>query len=434
MPIKLATTVKKIASIPNPINRELVTKYYHDIKSNGASDSHLNNILKAIISFSIFLGPDSSFLELRSKEPIIAFLDLRIRSEEVDPDKKWITTWNDYLSRVKHLVRWLYNQRLKEEKGEEILPLSDWTSPAFINIKQKRTKRISPYSETELWELEDILTIIKYEAYKRNKAALALFWDLNARNHEVTLLKLRHIRLRDKYGEGEIPHESKTGGGPILLRCSFPYVRDWLNEHPFKNELDTRLICNLYTGGPVKADAMWKMMVKLKGRIIRLLETGSITNQDERQRLEDLIKTKRWNPYCIRHSAITSDSDYLPGYGLNKKVRWSMNSRQPARYIKRRMGNDLKRQILVHDGIISEQEIQKKPSVLTCARCNFVNAVDFKFCSKCSYPLIPEAYEEIKAEEDKKFQALRDKQEQLEQLIQSLIDAGQLKPTIKNVT
>jgi integrase/recombinase XerD len=70
------------------------------------------------------------------------------------------------------------------------------------------------------------------------------------RNHEVTLLKIKHIRLREKYGEGEIPHEAKTGSGPILLTCSFPYVRDWLNEHPFRNEPDARLICNLQTGAP----------------------------------------------------------------------------------------------------------------------------------------------------------------------------------------
>ena len=43
-----------------------------------------------------------------------------------------------------------------------------------------------------------------------------------------------------------------------------------------------------------------------------------------------------------------------------------MNSKQGSRYIKRRMGNDLKRQILVHNGIISEDEMQKKSSVLTC--------------------------------------------------------------------
>ena len=58
----------------------------------------------------------------------------------------------------------------------------------------------------------------------------------DARNHEITLLKIKHIRLRERYGEGEIPHEAKTGTGPILLTCSFPYVRDWINEHPFRNE------------------------------------------------------------------------------------------------------------------------------------------------------------------------------------------------------
>ena len=86
------------------------------------------------------------------------------------------------------------------------------------------------------WERDDILLITKYETYKRNKAILTLLWDLNARNHEITLLKIKHIRLREKYGEGEIPHEAKTGTGPILLTCSFPFVRDWLNEHPFRNE------------------------------------------------------------------------------------------------------------------------------------------------------------------------------------------------------
>lgn len=81
-----------------------------------------------------------------------------------------------------------------------------------------------------------MLAVVKYEARKRNKAALTLLWDLNARNHEVTLLKVKHVRLGERYGEAEIPHESKTGSGPALLMCSFPYVRDWLNEHPFRNE------------------------------------------------------------------------------------------------------------------------------------------------------------------------------------------------------
>lgn len=186
-----------------------------------------------------------------------------------------------------------------------------------------------------------------------------MLWDLDARNHEITLSKIKHIRLKEKYGEGEIPHEAKTGTGLILLTYSFPYVRDWLNEHPFKNEPNARLICNLYNGSPITADSLWIVMKQLRTRIIRLIETGSITDNEEHQRLEYLLKTKKWNPYCIRHSAITSGSDYLPEYALKKKVRWSMNSKQGSRYIKRRMGNDLKQKILVQNGIISEHQVER---------------------------------------------------------------------------
>ena len=104
--------------------------------------------------------------------------------------------------------RWLYNKREREIKEFEVLPQSDWITPSFIQITEKRTKRISPYLESELWERDEILTIIKYEPYKRNKADLSLLWDLDARNHEVTLLKIKHIRLKEKYGEGEIHSRS----------------------------------------------------------------------------------------------------------------------------------------------------------------------------------------------------------------------------------
>jgi hypothetical protein len=68
--------------------------------------------------------------------------------------------------------------------------------------------------------------------------------------------------------------------------------------------------------------------------------------KEEREILQYPLRTKKWNAYCIRHSAIAYDSDSLPEFALKKKVRWSMNSKQPARYIKRRMGNNLKMQIL----------------------------------------------------------------------------------------
>ena len=114
-----------------------------------------------------------------------------------------------------------------------------------------------------------------------------------------------------------------------------------------------------------------------------------------------------------------------------------MNSKQSARYIKRRMGNDLKLKILAQNGIISEQQIEKKPSILNCPRCGLVNAIENKYCSKCSYPLVPSAFDEIKEAENRKIQqiqekyqedmkAMREEMENKFQRILSKIEVGKL--------
>ena len=383
------------------------------MKSNNSSERHIINNLKVLLNFDKYFKSEKSLKDVK-RQDILSFLDSKIKSTEVDPEKKWITTWNHYFNHLKFFFRWLYNDYYKQHDlsgKSNVQPIEDWTTPSFLKLKPKKTKRLSPYSQTEIWEKDDLLAIIKYESYARNKAALALFWDLDARNHEITLLKIKNIRLLKQYGEGEVPHEAKTGSGPILLTLSFPYIRDWLNEHPFKNELDARVICNLHTGAPVKSDAMWTMMKQLQKRIKRLLDNGEIKNEEEREKLEYLLKTKKWNPYCIRHSAITADSDYLPEYALKKKVRWSMNSKQGSRYIKTRMGNELKNKILAYNGIITEDVDKKKPSTQTCPRCDLVNVLENKYCSKCSYPLKPEAYDELKTTEESRLKKLEEKYE-----------------------
>src|SRR5262249_2726730 len=147
---------------------------------------------------------------------------------------------------------------------------------------------------------------------------------------------------------GVIPSNTKTGGGPILLTSSFTYVRDWINRHPFKNDPNARLICNLYTGAAIRPDTIWQILHQLRERIKRLIPSSE---QKEKQKLEHLLRTRKFNPYCFRHSAITIDADDLPDHALTKKVRWVMGSRQPKRSIKKRMGNQLKSKILERHGI-----------------------------------------------------------------------------------
>lgn len=65
-------------------------------------------------------------------------------------EKRWITNWNDYLGDLKYLFRWLHNYKLKTDQGlESNSSPSEWKTPTFAQIKKKRTKRLSLYSNIQ---------------------------------------------------------------------------------------------------------------------------------------------------------------------------------------------------------------------------------------------------------------------------------------------
>ena len=114
-----------------------------------------------------------------------------------------------------------------------------------------------------------------------------------------------------------------------------------------------------------------------------------------------------------------------------------MNSRQGSRYIKNRMGNDLKEKILEQNGIISGYSKVKKLTVIDCPRCQLINQLENKYCSKCSYPLKPEAYDEIKEKEENEMKRMKEQIKEMNQkfehifmLIQKDPKLSLVKPTI----
>ncbi len=140
MPVRLSTTVNKIASLPNSTNAALISEFYQYMKNNGASDSHTNNSLKTNMAFAKFLGPDLTFYDVKIKEQITAFLDTKIKSIEEDLHKKWITTLNDYLNDIKYFFgcfiitkrKQMMNTRKTGKWHRQI-----WETPTFARIKKK---------------------------------------------------------------------------------------------------------------------------------------------------------------------------------------------------------------------------------------------------------------------------------------------------------
>ena len=144
LPVKLSTTVSKFSSLLNSENASLLRDLYEFMKNNGLSERHMNNTLKTNLAFAEFLG-DIPLFDIDERNQVISFLDSKIKSIEEDPDKKWITTWNDYLSDIKYFFRWLYNWKMRNnDPNRDLQTPHDWETPSFVRIKRKKTKRPGP--------------------------------------------------------------------------------------------------------------------------------------------------------------------------------------------------------------------------------------------------------------------------------------------------
>jgi integrase/recombinase XerD len=132
MTVKLSTTINNIKrDVINSENRQLLVQFFDFMKRAGTSEKYQNNNLKALIGYSKFLGPTVSFFEVENKIQVISCLDTKIKNSENDPDKRWITTWNDYLIRIKYFFRWMYNCK---DKDLDDVPFLDWVTPDFVKI------------------------------------------------------------------------------------------------------------------------------------------------------------------------------------------------------------------------------------------------------------------------------------------------------------
>ena len=432
----LQTTLEKISGINNKTNQKILTDFDNYMIKSDKSDRTRRNNLKYMINYVEWLAKSNKcIIDVKEENDILDFLKTKMKREDDDPDGKWITTYNDYLLRLKHFFRWFKNYKKTEDQ-------QNWTTPKFIRIKKKKSKRVSPYTIDQIWGKDELQVIIKHEPDIRNKAIIALLWDFDARNHEVTTLEIRNIVFKEKYAEGQISHKTKTGTRQILLRLSFPYVRDWLNNyHPDKTNPYAKLICShkptikyvnkekLKTYGKLDADSLWWILKELKRKIRKKLDEGLITDEKEVELLERLIKAKSWNPYAIRHSAITDDNANLKG-DIAAKVGWTPNTKQRNRYIKSKLGNDMKRNILERDGIFLDGKENIIQSIKICYRCNFINGYDYPICQSCGYPLSQEALNRIKDDEEKRY---KDLEEKMNQQFTQIMELIQQNPKLANI-
>jgi len=77
MPATLSTTISNINNIQIKVNAELVREFYEYMVSNGSSERHQNNSIKAVTVYARFLNPRIDFWQINRREQLLSFLDTR---------------------------------------------------------------------------------------------------------------------------------------------------------------------------------------------------------------------------------------------------------------------------------------------------------------------------------------------------------------------
>ena len=94
---------------------------------------------------------------------------------------------------------------------------------------------------------EDDLVFLKWVTNKRDRCYHTMARDLSARPHEILNLKIRDIIFKAAGTKqyAEVLVNGKTGSRHIPLIQSIPYIKEWLSNHPSRNNPNSPLFVGL---------------------------------------------------------------------------------------------------------------------------------------------------------------------------------------------
>ncbi|MDH3313064.1 MAG: site-specific integrase [Nitrosopumilus sp.] len=247
MTTKPETVIKQIERLPEIHSRPLL-QFKDWLVDEDSMLSNAANYLRVLKLFSFDLGK-KEFKDV-TREDVLEFLDKRKKSIDVDPEKKWVRTWNDYLARLVGFYRWLHNNEITKDR-------EDWNTPEpFNSIKKKKNKRDSSYTPNDVWDVDELLLAVKYFDNIHDKAIFTIGWDMVSRNHEITKLKIKDIVIKDKYAEISTAWDTKTGIRTCPVIVGFPYLKELLNSHPFASDPNAFLIISRTSMKPLNPDSL----------------------------------------------------------------------------------------------------------------------------------------------------------------------------------
>lgn len=351
---RITSVFKRLNSQLSAENMLLVNRYYNSMLIDGVGKAVQEKHLQTILSLTKMYGGNWQNISKNDVEILIIEITKKYTNEKGQETH----TSFDYKKILKIFVRWIKtgNRRKNLHVQEPI---------EIINIRLRHVK--DRLSREDLITETDLNKIIHACGENvRDKALITVHSEAGTRIGETLTLQIKHVVI-DKMG-AIIKVDGKTNARPIRLVKSLPYLAAWLNAHPFRNNSESPLWINLSHhgyGDQLSYEGVSNILAK---------------------RVKFAGLNKRVFFHLFRHSEITETANYLTEAQLRKRHGWSGSSKMPERYT-HLIDSDVDKAVLGHYGLIKQDNQVKAQLPIICMVCDFPNAFDAKFCSKCFKPL-----------------------------------------------
>jgi integrase/recombinase XerD len=213
---------------------------------------------------------------------------------------------------------------------------------------------------------EDIELLINYAQNLRDKAYIAVLYESGAREGELEELLLKHVVFDENGAVITLP-KGKTGARRIRIVFAAGYLRNWIDNHPLKNDRDSWL----WASG-------WDQTTHVNYKTLWSALRRSAKNSGVK---------KRVNPHSFRHARATHLAKDLTEQQLKAYLGWTAGSSMAAVYV-HLSGKDLDQAILKLNGLATEEMKEDNTlKIIKCPRCKEIQDKKASFCFKCGMPL-----------------------------------------------
>ncbi len=216
----------------------------------------------------------------------------------------------------------------------------------------------------------------------RDKAFVILLYESGARIGELGAMRIRDVAFEQGYAR--IMLRGKTGARQVIVVASMPYLADWIQHHPLRDDPDAPLWVNLGT-----VNRLEPMSYPALAKVLKTVA-------------EKAGLKKRVHPHVLRHSRATFLARRLTEAQMSQMFGWKQGSRMPSIYV-HLSGRDLEDALLGIYGLRKPEGEKPELAPRVCPRCSESNQFDARFCSKCGMVLDLKAavqLEEMRARAD----------------------------------